>query len=339
MITACNPSKNIFRDVSNDETKQYIDDNNNIVKKSTDYTDSDIVCIEAPYAFKLFLQEVESMGISTRLIANCVLEEWQKINNKLLPTFNLVKEAENRNMDGAYYITKGADNTKPMRRFHNQIKLNLMSGAARKNGSIVDFSCGRGGDLYKWYKARYTKVLGIDLSKENIESTDPEISGANSRLNNMKDDSNTNMKLWANNSTIDFITGDSSKNIYDLSLADDKYKPILDARLKQYGKNFADCVSMLFSIHYLFNDLNNISMLLKNVSKVLDKNGVFIVATLDGPSVFNALKKSANNIISGNVYDHKTEEYVEVWKIRADPDLDLTAPNLPNTIKDGFNNI
>ena len=58
LISAYNPHKRIYRDISNDETEQYIDDNGNIVKRPIDETTSEFVCIEAPYTFKLFLQEV-----------------------------------------------------------------------------------------------------------------------------------------------------------------------------------------------------------------------------------------------------------------------------------------
>ena len=35
--------------------------------------------IEAPYAFKLFIQELETAGIATRLIAEKILEHWDKL--------------------------------------------------------------------------------------------------------------------------------------------------------------------------------------------------------------------------------------------------------------------
>ena len=321
-----------MRDLSNDETKQYIDENNNIIKKPVDYSDDNFVCIEAPYSFKLFLQEVESMGIAPRIIANCVLEEWKKFNPKSVPLVTPEQHQENKHLDGSYYVSQGTDITLPLRRFHNQIKLNLMQGSSSRNGSIVDFSCGRGGDLYKWYKTKFNKILAIDLSKENIESDDPDINGAIMRLNNMKDDSNVGINLWANNSTIDFIVGDSSKQITDKKFADKKYQGIFNSRMEQYGKHFADCVSMLFSIHYLFDNIKNISNLLNNVSSVLNQNGIFIVTTLDGPTVFNALKQSDNNIINGKVYDYKTSKYIDVWKIRADPGLDLSQSELPNVL-------
>ena len=69
MISAVNPDKKIYKDFTSDGTIQYIDENNEVRKRVNNSSNSDFVCIEAPYTFKLFLQEVESMGIAPRLIA------------------------------------------------------------------------------------------------------------------------------------------------------------------------------------------------------------------------------------------------------------------------------
>jgi len=68
-ISVYNPEKGIYRDLLQDETTQYFSsDLNEVIKKSTDsnmYVSS-FAKLEVPYAFKLFLQEVEAMGVSMK---------------------------------------------------------------------------------------------------------------------------------------------------------------------------------------------------------------------------------------------------------------------------------
>ena len=333
MISVCNPSKNIFRDMANDETKQYVDESGKTVKKQIDSSDSNFVCIEAPYSFKLFLQEVESMGVAPRLIADCVLKQWKKMNQDDYEKIsNISQPYEDDNI-----TTSDIDNTKSLRRFHNQIKYQLLSGASRRNGTLVDFSCGKAADLHRWYRCKYNKILAIDDDKANIEGTKSDESSAKSRLKEIKNDNDVRLNLWANNSTIDFVVGDPTKIIND-TFAEKSYRTQFNRRIKQYGDYFADNVSVLFSIQKYFDSMKNIQNLLSNVSNVMHKDGYFIVTTLDGPSVFDALKRADKNTIQGTVYNYSKNKKMEVWKIQADSTLDLSLPELPYNLQDGFNN-
>ena len=57
--------------------------------------------------------------------------------------------------------------------------------------------------------------------------------------------------------------------------------------------------------------MKNIQNLLSNVSNVMHKDGYFIVTTLDGPSVFDALKRADKNTIQGTVYNYSKNKK---WK-------------------------
>ena len=65
---------------------------------------------------------------------------------------------------------------------------------------------------------------------------------------------------------------------------------------------------------------------------------VISLTTLDGPSVFDALKRADKNTIQGTVYNYSKNKKMEVWKIRADSTLDLSLPELPYNLQDRFNN-
>lgn len=40
---------------------------------------------------------------------------------------------------------------------------------ARKVPALLDLACGRGGDIFKWIDADVQSVLGVDISKHEIE--------------------------------------------------------------------------------------------------------------------------------------------------------------------------
>ena len=256
LISAVNPNRNIYKDLATDSSKQSIsllgrlENSKDIVeKKQTETTKSDFICVKAPYAFKLLIQEIEATGIAARLISERVLQKWKSIavkNNGIV----ILSDADK---DFISKVTKDKGiqhEVNAISKFHNDIKKNLLLYVSSKNKSkltqyldlnksdedikflvkrknrihsktLIDFSSGVGGDLYKWQIANYNKILGIDISKENIERTldDDEGTyyankeGAIQRLKNLRKGirCDTQIREWAKGSSIEFIVGDSSK--------------------------------------------------------------------------------------------------------------------------------
>ena len=82
-----------------------------------------------------------------------------------------------------------------------------------RNRSLVDFSVGRAGDIFKWYYMGLNKVLGIDIDQSNIESQSDDVNSANMRLEEMKQNDKPQIAEWAQKTDIKFMVGDSSKNM------------------------------------------------------------------------------------------------------------------------------
>jgi len=74
--------------------------------------------------------------------------------------------------DDVYYNKTGViSKTKNMRDFHNKIvKTKLYEKNCSKKCTIIDYAVGKGGDLHKWLDLQSPFVLGIDLSKDNIQN-------------------------------------------------------------------------------------------------------------------------------------------------------------------------
>jgi hypothetical protein len=203
--------------------------------------------------------------------------------------------------EDVYYNTPaGRMKTGSLKNFHNlYVKKILISGVAKNGDTLIDFACGKGGDLTKWISARLSFVFGIDYSKDNLENR---LDGACSRyLKSRKINKHVPYALFAH--------GNSSFNIKDGSaMLNDKAKQITAAIFgngpkdadkigrgvaRQYGKgdggfNVSSCQ---FAIHYFFENPDTLLGFLKNVTECTKLNGYFIGTSYDGKSIFNELKK------------------------------------------------
>ena len=269
LISAVNPQKNIYKDLGADAKKQSInilsrlqDFSNDIEKKQTETSKSEFICVQAPYAFKLLIQELEAIGIAPRLISARVLRKWKSIallNNGIV----ILTESDKYLLDAERHDTPI---TNSLSKYHNEIKRALLLYTASnirssythypdyksmddrikssldeywtaRSASLIDFSVGVGGDLHKWYSGDYKIILGIDISSENIERTSEDSTegsyysdkeGALKRLENLRRGVKTNIRQreWARKSEIEFVVGDSSKL---LNLEDAPIDPFISA--------------------------------------------------------------------------------------------------------------
>ena len=112
--------------------------------------------------------------------------------------------------DDVYYRRAGATNTRALRDFHNlYVKRLLISAVSSRGGTLIDLAVGKAGDLPKWIHSRLSFILGIDVSKDNIENRKD---GACARYLNYH-------KRFRSMPSALFIEGNSSLNIRNGSAA------------------------------------------------------------------------------------------------------------------------
>jgi hypothetical protein len=202
--------------------------------------------------------------------------------------------------DDVYYNGLVGDKvTASMRDFHNlYVKRKLILSVSRKGNNLIDFACGKGGDFPKWNSAKLSFVLGIDISKDNIEN---KINGACARyLNFKKTDKNTPYALFVNgNSSLNIRSGinmNSEKDnkiikaVFRIDAKVDNLEPAIE---RQYGVGYHgfNISSCQFAIHYMFENKTIFYNFLRNVAECTAENGYFIATTYDGKEVFHMLKK------------------------------------------------
>jgi len=247
-----------------------------------------------------YLQGLKNYGNAYH-VAN---SNWRSINNPI--TEDMISSGKNIpdiTVDEDIYYNKpaGKTMTESMKNFHNlYVKKLLIKTVSKFGDTLIDYACGKAGDLPKWISCRLSFVFGIDKSKNNLEDR---IDGACVRyLNSKKMNKHIPQAL--------FVNGDSCFNIKNGSaMLNDKAVQITKAifgdgpkdedRLgkgvfKNYGKgedgfNISSCQ---FAVHYFFENPETLQGFMRNISECTKLNGYFIGTCYDGKQVFNLLKKT-----------------------------------------------
>ena len=222
--------------------------------------------------------------------------------------------------EDVYYNTPpGKIKTEPLKNFHNlYVKKMLINGVSKQGDILIDYACGKAGDLPKWISAKLSFVYGIDYSKDNLENR---LDGACVRYLKAK-------KINKYMPYALFAHGNSSFNIRDGSaLLNDKAKLVNNAIfglvpkdedklgkgvLRHYGKgdggfNISSCQ---FAIHYFFENPDTLKGFLKNVAQCTKINGYFIGTSYDGKILFNKLKRINKNESIQIVFEGK-----KIWEV------------------------
>jgi hypothetical protein len=200
-----------------------------------------------------------------------------------------------------YYNSKsGKYKTEAMKNFHNlYVKKMLIKGVSKPGDTLMDFACGKAGDLPKWIGSKLSFVFGVDISKDNLENR---LDGACARYLNMKK-TNKNVPYAL------FVNGNSSLNIKNgTGMLNDKAKQITAAVFgsgpkeadkigrgvaRQYGKGDGgfNITSCQFAIHYFFENPDTLRGFMKNVAECTKLNGYFIGTSYDGKTLFKELSR------------------------------------------------
>jgi hypothetical protein len=205
-----------------------------------------------------------------------------------------------------------------LRDFHNlYVKRKLIYNLSKPGDTLIDYSCGRGGDIPKWTDSKLSFVYGIDNSKDNIDN---KIDGVCSRYLDYKKIYSVPYALFTlGDSTLNIRNGEAFKNeksklinraiFGNGTFHVDKMEPAI---VRQIGKatNGFDVSSCQFSIHYFFESKYTLHNFIRNVAECTKLHGVFIGTCFDGKTVFNELR----NKTMGTGVEIR-EEGMKLWEM------------------------
>lgn len=172
-----------------------------------------------------------------------------------------------------------------LRTFHNWTKKELLNQTCEiikaetdDNITLLDLSCGKGGDMFKWYKNNIMEVVGFDIDEDSIKE-------AKTRYQQMVND------LTKNRQRIPKYT------FYVMDLSDKNNLPAIAKILTT--KKFS-IVSCQFAIHYFFKNEDSLKNLITITSTYISNHGYFIGTTMDGEMI--KYKLHDQPIIGNDIY-------------------------------------
>jgi hypothetical protein len=211
-----------------------------------------------------------------------------------------------------------------MKNFHNEyIKKRELIMKMPKGSSLFDIACGKAGDLKKWIDAGFTKIMGIDVVRDNIENRK---NGAYARtldvIQRFKLDGRKHQFVYLTADASERFTPDYIENMAD---PDDKQvarvlfgmqrsNQIRDENLLKYNgymKGGFNVISCQFAIHYFFENEQTLDNFIYNVETYLKKGGYLIGTCLDGYRV----KQKLQNLKKGETIQGQIDDRI-LWNIK-----------------------
>ena len=226
-----------------------------------------------------------------------------------------------------YYERKGPKEDlmiiRGLRDFHNRyIKEDILLRSGLRGGgkTLVDLACGQGGDLTKWVREKVDFVFGTDIAGEGIRDSQ---NGAYRRyLNQVMAhggfSSMGKMIFTIGSSARNLATGEAGatpeesnimRSILGRVSPDGPVPPFVASSAGRLRQG-ADCVAIMFAIHYFFENEASLAGIMRNISDTLKIGGLFVGCCFDGDKVFDALRGIPEG---GSLVGQ--EAGTEVWKL------------------------
>eukprot|EP00877_Chromochloris_zofingiensis_P013067 jgi/Chrzof1/8013/UNPLg00064.t1 len=224
-----------------------------------------------------------------------------------------------------YSITVGRADSPcaAMQSFHNCVKEEvvlrkaaaLRSSISRKRKlSLLDLGCGQGGDLNKYLRVGFQRVLGVDKSPGNIRRLYSRLIELDLLPNSgtvmaflCMDASQPlgpeNAPMMACRSSPEDKWASNLQQLSELAWGRTSVGAVLDRAMHGMALQPFDVVACQFAVHYFCKDLETLGTFLDNLQQHLSKEaGVFVVTFLDGQKVQAALNEGGG-IVRGTAAD------------------------------------
>lgn len=214
---------------------------------------------------------------------------------------------------------------KGLRNFHRlYIKDDILLGRGLRGGgkTLVDLACGQGGDMNTWWDSKCDFVYGTDIAGDGI--TNP-VTGIYKRYikNVMRAggfEKGPKMIFTIGTSALNLATGEAGATPEESNIMRAVYGKVapdgpIPPFVQKYGqgrlREGADCVAIMFAIHYFFENEATLEGFIQNVSDSLRVGGLFVGCCFDGQKVFDTLR----GLAEGGSLVGQEPGGAEIWKI------------------------
>uniref|UniRef100_A0A8D0NMA3 mRNA cap guanine-N(7) methyltransferase n=1 Tax=Sus scrofa TaxID=9823 RepID=A0A8D0NMA3_PIG len=177
-----------------------------------------------------------------------------------------------------------------LRNFNNWMKsvligefLEKVRQKKKRDITVLDLGCGKGGDLLKWKKGRIDKLVCTDIADVSVKQ-------CQQRYEDMKNRCRDNEYIFS----AEFITADCSKE-----LLIDKFRD---------PEMCFDICSCQFVCHYSFESYEQADIMLRNACERLSPGGYFIGTTPNSFELIRRLEASETESFGNEIYTVKFQK-------------------------------
>lgn len=188
--------------------------------------------------------------------------------------------------------------------FHNKIKESLFQSSVKVGDTLLELAVGRAGDLHKWIKTKPSKVVGIDVSKSNLDS--PRQGACVRYINEKKKQPKIPDALFIQADMVQPLMQQENHYLKILNKEEPASTPYLE---KFAGLTEFDAISCQFAIHYACESEETFRTFVGNLTT--HGKGLFFGTCMDGQAVYSLLLGNSGHIFkSGNqVFGEIKKEY------------------------------
>jgi hypothetical protein len=202
------------------------------------------------------------------------------------------------------YYQKTTNFAKPLRNFNNYVKSNIIFTYCSpkkidnkvKKLSILDYGCGQGGDIQKFFHAKVENYVGIDPDSHGIHSS---TNGAISRYNNFR-------RKMPNFPNMEFIIGDGGAKLNlvaqenAIGKMSDSNRNLIETIFGSSEDNLSkrkfDVFNCQLMIHFLLKNDTTWSNFCSNINNFLADDGYVLITTFDGNMIHDLFNKNLGRI-------------------------------------------
>ena len=202
------------------------------------------------------------------------------------------------------YYQKATNFAKPLRNFNNYVKSNIIFTYCSpkkidnkvKKLSILDYGCGQGGDIQKFFHAKVENYVGIDPDSHGIHSS---TNGAISRYNNFR-------RKMPNFPNMEFIIGDGGAKLNlvaqenAIGKMSDSNRNLIETIFGSSEDNLSkrkfDVFNCQLMIHFLLKNDTTWSNFCSNINNFLADDGYVLITTFDGNMIHDLFNKNLGRI-------------------------------------------
>jgi len=214
------------------------------------------------------------------------------------------------------YYQKITNLGKSFRNFHGWIKSNMIYTYCSPNNfngknikkNVLDIGFGRGGDIMKYYSARVNECVGLDVVYEDLFGS---IDSATTRYqtNKTKYPYFTNFKFIQADARLPLVSSIQEKRLVNMT---PENKKLIDSVFN--NKNQFDIISIQFSLHYFFDNMNSVDNFINTVKTCLKTDGYLLCTLFDPVSVIKLLNNKDTVTSYYTSEDGQRNKFFEIVK-------------------------